>query len=91
MVELIQISDLHFGSREFRDDYCGTTASEKVRADDAPCFNQISLYQNELKISVVNSKNLQKSLLFHQIRGKMNYIKPHTARIEHIMKSNIFS
>lgn len=71
--------------------YCGTTASGKVRADDPPCFNHISLNRDELKAYVVNSKNLEKNLLIHQIRGKMNYIKPRTARIEHIVKSNIFS
>jgi len=70
--------------------YSGTSASEKVRADDKPCFNQISLYEDELEVYVVDSIKLDKNLLIHQKRGETNYIKPRRARIDHIIHSKVF-
>ena len=69
--------------------YCGTTSSDKVRADESPCFNRISLYEDELEVFVVDSQTLNKTLLISQKRGE-SYIRPRKARIEHLIQTKVF-
>jgi 3',5'-cyclic AMP phosphodiesterase CpdA len=70
--------------------YCGTSSSDKVRADELPCFNQISLYEDELEVYVVDSCTLHKKLLISQKRGEIDYVRPRKARIDHLMQTKIF-
>ncbi|TFG26172.1 MAG: metallophosphoesterase [Promethearchaeota archaeon] len=70
--------------------YCGTTTSDKVRADEAPCFNEISLYEDELEVQVVDSHTLSKNLLISQKRGKIDYVRPRKTRIDHIVQTKVF-
>lgn len=69
--------------------YCGTTSSEKLRADEHPCFNHIKLENNNLDVQVVNSDNLEKNLLISRSQGKTDFIRARKDRLEHIMKSQI--
>ena len=43
--------------------YCGTSTSNKIRADDQPCFNEISIYDDKLDVNIIDSINLLISLL----------------------------
>lgn len=70
--------------------YCGTTTSDKVRADESPCFNDIRLYEDELEVYIVNSHTLNKNLLISQKRGQTDYVKPRIARIDHIIQTKVF-
>ena len=70
--------------------YCGTTASNKVRADDKPCFNEISISNDNIKINVIDSINLNKNLLFSKNQGKISYMKSRNERINHILNSRVF-
>ncbi len=70
--------------------YCGTTSSDKVRADESPCFNQISLYEDELEVFVVDSCSLQRKLLISQKRGEIDYVRPRKARIDHLIQTKVF-
>ncbi|MFX1277404.1 MAG: metallophosphoesterase family protein [Promethearchaeota archaeon] len=70
--------------------YCGTSTSNKVRADDTPCFNEISIFEDKLEVQVVDSQTLNRHLLISQNRGKIDYLKPRNDRINHLIKTNIF-
>ncbi|TFG01969.1 MAG: metallophosphoesterase [Promethearchaeota archaeon] len=70
--------------------YCGTSCSDKVRADDTQSFNQISLYEDQLEVTVVDSLTLNKNLLISQKRGKIDYIRSRRNRIDHLMQTKIF-
>lgn len=70
--------------------YCGTTSSEKIRADENPCFNQIYLNGDDLEVYTVNSINLQKDLLIKRVNRKTEFVKFRKTRLEHIHKSEIF-
>jgi 3',5'-cyclic AMP phosphodiesterase CpdA len=70
--------------------YCGTTSSDKVRADESPCFNQISLDEDELEVYVVDSRTLKKNLLISQKRGENDYIRPRKTKIDHIIQTKVF-
>jgi len=70
--------------------YCGTSASNKVRADDTPCFNEISIFREKTTINVVDSLTLKKSLLFSQNRGKIGYARSRNEKINHILNSRVF-
>ncbi|TFG01722.1 MAG: metallophosphoesterase [Promethearchaeota archaeon] len=70
--------------------YCGTSTSEKVRADDNPCFNEISINNEKLEVYIVDSLTLERNLLIRQDRGKIKYLKPRNDRINHIINSRIF-
>jgi len=70
--------------------YCGTSTTNKVRADDSPCFNEISIYEDKLEVRVVDSFSLKKHLLISQNRGKIDYLKSRNDRIKHLIKANIF-
>jgi len=69
--------------------YCGTTCSTKLRADEKPCFNHIKLDNSDLEVYVVNSDNFEKYLLISRKKGKTDYIKPRTGRLEHILRAPI--
>lgn len=69
--------------------YCGTSCSEKVRADEAPCFNDITLNDNNLTVHVVNSKTLQRSLLIKRVKGHTDFLKHRLNRLEHLFKSEL--
>lgn len=70
--------------------YCGTSTSNKVRADEKPCFNEIFLHEDQLEVYVVDATTLERDLLISQKRGRMEYIQPRNERIDHILKSKIF-
>jgi 3',5'-cyclic AMP phosphodiesterase CpdA len=70
--------------------YCGTTSSDKVRADESPCFNHIHLYEDELEVDIVDSRTLKKNLLISQKRGETDYVKPRKTRIDHILQTKVF-
>ncbi len=69
--------------------YCGTTCSEKVRADEAPSFNYIKLDDNNLKVHVINSITLQKYLLIKRKQGHTDFLKHRLTRLEHLFKSEL--
>lgn len=69
--------------------YCGTTCSTKLRADEKPCFNEITLDNDNLEVYVVNSDNFEKYLLISRKQGKTEFIRPRKDRLEHILKSPI--
>lgn len=70
--------------------YCGTSSSDKVRADESPCFNHIHLYEDELEVDIVDSRTLKKNLLIRQKRGETDYIRPRATKIEHIIQTKVF-
>ncbi len=70
--------------------YCGTSASDKTRANEPPCFNHIFLDENSVKVYVVNSTNLEKSLLLETKNGKVEFVKLRRARIDHIIQTKVF-
>jgi 3',5'-cyclic AMP phosphodiesterase CpdA len=70
--------------------YCGTSSSDKVRADESPCFNQISLYEDALEVHTIDSNTLEKNLLISQKRGEIDYIRSRKNRIDHIIQTKVF-
>lgn len=62
--------------------YCGTTCSERLRGDDSPCFNEIILDDDKVKVYVVDSKNLEKKLLLNHKGGITKYIKDRESVLE---------
>jgi len=70
--------------------YCGTSASNKVRADDKPSFNHIFLDEGDLEVYMVDSINLEKSLLLERKEHHTEFIRPRKARIEHLLSSKVW-
>ncbi|MFX1495705.1 MAG: metallophosphoesterase family protein [Promethearchaeota archaeon] len=70
--------------------YCGTSASNKVRADDKPSFNHIFLHEGDLEVYMVNSINLGKTLLLERKEGHTKFVRPRRTRIEHLLKSPVW-
>ncbi len=70
--------------------YCGTSTSNKVRADDSPSFNQIYLDEGDLEVHMVNSKTLEKSLLLERKEHHTEFIRPRKTRIEHLLASEVW-
>ncbi|MFX0034657.1 MAG: metallophosphoesterase family protein [Candidatus Hermodarchaeota archaeon] len=70
--------------------YCGTSTSNKVRADDTPSFNHIYLNEGDLEVYMVNSVNLEKSLLLERKEHHTEFIRPRKARIEHLLASKVW-
>ncbi|TFG01968.1 MAG: metallophosphoesterase [Promethearchaeota archaeon] len=68
--------------------YCGTSSTDKVRADEPPSFNEITLEKGDLEVYHVSSIDLQKSLLLTRKEGRTKYIRPRRTRIEHLLKTN---
>lgn len=70
--------------------YCGTSTSNKVRSDDYPCFNHIFLDEGNLEVFIVNSKNLEKSLLLERKEHHTKFIRPRKTRIDHLLSSKVW-
>ena len=70
--------------------YCGTSTSNKVRADDSPSFNQIYLDEGDLEVYMVNSNTLEKSLLLERKEHHTEFIRPRKTRIEHLLASEVW-
>ncbi|MCK4778733.1 MAG: metallophosphoesterase [Candidatus Lokiarchaeota archaeon] len=70
--------------------YCGTSTSKKVRADDSPSFNHIFLNEGDLEVYIVNSTNLEKSLLVERKEHHTEFIRPRKTRIEHLLASAVW-
>ncbi len=70
--------------------YCGTSTSDKVRADDSPSFNHIILNEGNLEVQLVNSITLEKSLLLERREGQTKFVRPRKTRIEHLLKSEVW-
>jgi Icc protein len=68
--------------------YCGTSSSEKVRADEPPSFNHIKLDKGDLEVYIVSSIDLQKHLLLTRKEDKTEFIRPRRTRIEHLLKTH---
>jgi 3',5'-cyclic AMP phosphodiesterase CpdA len=72
--------------------YCGTSTSEKVRADERPCFNYIHIDEKYIKSYIVDSMTYHKKLLINHRRGHSDtkYIRHRKTRIEHISSCNVW-
>jgi 3',5'-cyclic AMP phosphodiesterase CpdA len=70
--------------------YCGTTSSEKTRADENPCFNEITIDNHGMEINIIDSKNFNKELLFKQKDGILDFVRHRKTRIDHILHSKVF-
>lgn len=70
--------------------YCGTSTSNKVRADDSPSFNHIFLDEGDIEVDMVNSTNLKRSLLLERKSSRTKFVRPRRTRIEHLMNSNVW-
>ncbi len=70
--------------------YCGTTTSNKVRADESPSFNHIILEKGDLEVQMVNSVNLLPSLLLERKEGRTRFVRPRRTRLEHLLKSDVW-
>jgi 3',5'-cyclic-AMP phosphodiesterase len=70
--------------------YCGTTSSEKTRADENPCFNEISIDGHRMEVNIVDSKSFNKELLFKQQNGILDFVRHRKTRIDHILQSKVF-
>jgi 3',5'-cyclic AMP phosphodiesterase CpdA len=70
--------------------YSGTSTSNKIRADDTPCFNHINLDEGDLEVYIVNSTNLEKNLLLKRKDHHTEYSRPRKTRIEHLLASAVW-
>ena len=70
--------------------YCGTSTSEKVRADDSPSFNHIYLDEGDLEVYMVDSTNLEKNLLLERRENHTEFIRSRKTRIEHLLASAVW-
>ncbi|MBN1800791.1 MAG: metallophosphoesterase [Candidatus Lokiarchaeota archaeon] len=70
--------------------YCGTTTTDKVRAEENPSFNEIVIYKDKMNVNIVDTLSLEKNLLINKEQGKINYMKPRNDLLNHIVGSNIF-
>jgi 3',5'-cyclic AMP phosphodiesterase CpdA len=70
--------------------YCGTSTSNKVRADDTPSFNHIYLDEGDLEVYIVASTTLEKSLLLERKEHHTEFIRPRKTRIEHLLASPVW-
>jgi 3',5'-cyclic AMP phosphodiesterase CpdA len=70
--------------------YCGTSTSNKVRADDCPSFNHIILDKGDIEVFMVNSTNLERNLLLERKLSRTKFVRPRRTRIEHLLSSNVW-
>jgi 3',5'-cyclic AMP phosphodiesterase CpdA len=70
--------------------YCGTSTSKKVRADDIPSFNHIFLDEGDLEVYMINSTNLEKSLLLERKAHHTEFRRSRKTRIEHLLASEVW-
>lgn len=68
--------------------YCGTSSSDKVRADEPPSFNHITLDKGDLDVQMVSSIDLQKQPLLTRKNGRTKFMRPRRTRIEHLLETN---
>ncbi|MBD3254833.1 MAG: metallophosphoesterase [Candidatus Lokiarchaeota archaeon] len=66
--------------------YCGTSASIKVRANEAPSFNHINMEGDDLEINTISSDDFEKSLLLRRKEEKIEYIRHRKARIDYLVQ-----
>jgi 3',5'-cyclic AMP phosphodiesterase CpdA len=73
--------------------YCGTSTSDKVRADERPCFNYIHIDEKYIKAYIVDSMNYHEKLLINHRRGKTEnkFIRHRKTRIEHISTNSVWN
>jgi len=70
--------------------YCGTSTSNKVRADDIASFNHIYLDEGDLEVFIVNSTDLEKNLLLERKANRTKFVRPRRTRIEHLLSSPVW-
>ena len=70
--------------------YCGTSTTDKVRADEAPSFNYIELDKGDLRVQIVNSETLEEDLLVERKDDMTVFVRPRKTRIEHLLNNKIF-
>ncbi len=70
--------------------YCGTSASNKVRAKENPCFNYVTLEKGDLVVKMVDSTDLSEKLLLERIEGHTKFVQPRRTRIEHLLESPVW-
>ena len=70
--------------------YCGTSTSDKIRADDKPCFNHIYLDEGDLEVYMVNSTDLEKTILLERKEDHTEFRRPRKTRIEHLLSSKVW-
>ncbi|MFW9826348.1 MAG: metallophosphoesterase family protein [Candidatus Thorarchaeota archaeon] len=70
--------------------YSGTSTSNKVRADDTPSFNRIYLEEGDLEVYMVDSVNLEETLLLERKKHHTEFIRPRKTRIEHLLASEVW-
>ncbi len=70
--------------------YCGTSSSNKVRADESPSFNHIILDEGDLQVQLVNSITLEKTLLLERREGQTKFVRPRRTRLDHLLKSTVW-
>jgi 3',5'-cyclic AMP phosphodiesterase CpdA len=69
--------------------YCGTSTSDKVRANEPPSFIDITLDRGDLEVYIINSTNLEKNLLLTRKESKTEFIRPRRTRIEHLLNEDM--
>ncbi len=70
--------------------YCGTSSSNKVRADESPSFNHIILDEGDLEVQLINSITLEKTLLLERREGQTKFVRPRRTRLDHLLKSTVW-
>lgn len=70
--------------------YCGTSTSNKARAEEKPSFNHIVLDQGDLEVQMVNSLTLEKTPLIERKNGFTKFSRPRKTRIEHLLSSPVW-
>jgi Icc protein len=70
--------------------YCGTSCSDKIRADENPSFNHIILDKGDLDVYLINSDDLKKNLLLQRRENRTKFVRPRRARIEHMLNSAVW-
>ena len=64
--------------------YCGTTSTDKLRAYEPPCFNDIELGADELRVHSVSSLDGARQPLLIRRAGEIEFIRPRQLRLERL-------
>ena len=70
--------------------YCGTSTSNKVRADESPSLNHLILDEGDLEVQLVNILTFEKILLLERKDGHTKFVRPRRTRIEHLLQSAVW-
>ncbi|MHA1732056.1 MAG: metallophosphoesterase family protein [Promethearchaeota archaeon] len=72
--------------------YAGTCSSKKVRGDEDPSFNHISISSSgdDLEVHTVSSVSLEKTLLIKRVAGRTKFVRHRKTRIEHLLNSDLY-